>query len=291
MICQIGRPLIAQEIYVRIPLLVLLAAVLRADAAVVNGAGDVDIYYTREGSGDPAIVFVHGWTCDSSYWRHQTGEFSKDHTVVSLDLAGHGESGSNRGDWSMAAFGEDVAAVVEAEGLDDVILVGHSMGGAVIIEAARRLGNRVKQVVAIDTLQEPAREPYSESASKELWAPFAQDFSTAIEGFVRNSFFLPTAPPDVVDWVAKDMASADAGIALAAGHKLTTWDTRDGIREIANTPFVLINADYRPTDAEGLASLHPDARLILLEDVGHFPMLVVPDAFNDVLRAVIELVP
>jgi pimeloyl-ACP methyl ester carboxylesterase len=80
-------------------------------------------------------------------------------------------------------------------------------------------------------------------------------------------------------------------MALAAGHALTTWDTRDGIRGIASTPFVLINADYRATDAEGLASLHPDARLILLEDVGHFPMLVEPDVFNEVLRSVIESVP
>ena len=108
-------PAPAREIYVRIHLLVLLVVVVPAEAGIVTGAGDVDIHYTREGAGGTAIVLVHGWTCDSSYWRHQRDEFSKDHTVVSLDLAGHGESGSNRDDWSMAAFGEDVAAVVEAE--------------------------------------------------------------------------------------------------------------------------------------------------------------------------------
>ena len=275
----------------RVPFLLFLYLVSQAEAGIVTGAGDVAIHYTTAGSGGTPVLFVHGWTCDSSYWRYQAGEFAREHTVLTVDLAGHGESGSDRDDWSMAAFGEDVVAVADAENLDDIILVGHSMGGAVVIEAARRLGERVRLVVAVDTLQEPTRAAYSEKASQELWAPFARNFSAATEGFVRNSFFLPSAPPDVVDWVARDMASAEAGIALAAGHALTTWDAAEGIRAIANVPFVLINADYRPTDADGLASLHPDARLILVEGVGHFPMLVVPDTFNDVLRSVIRSAP
>lgn len=256
-------------------------------AGHVTGAGGVDIHYERHGSSERSIVFVHGWTCDRTYWREQIEAFAADYSVIAIDLGGHGESGSDRDDWSMAAFGEDVAAVVNAEGADNVILVGHSMGGAVVIEAAQRLRERVQLVVAIDTLQEPTRLPYSEEQSLELWASFRDDFGPSLAGFVRQSFFLPTAPAEIVDWVATDMASADAEMALASGHALTTWNVPEGIAAISDIPFVLINADYRQTDAVGLRDVHPDARLILLSDVGHFPMLVRPGEFNDVLRQIL----
>lgn len=249
------------------------------------------IHYEQHGTGGSTIVFVHGWTCDRGYWRDQVEVFARDHTVIAIDLGGHGDSGSDRDDWSMAAFGEDVAAVVEAEDLHDVVLVGHSMGGPVVLEAAQRLGDRVRLLVAIDTLQEPTSPPYTEEQSLELWAPFREAFAPALEGFVRRSFFLPTAPPEIVDWVATDMASADAEMALAAGHALTTWSAPDGIAAIRDIPFVLINADYRPTDAIGLREVHPDARLILLSDVGHFPMLVRAEEFNKVLSDAIATTP
>ena len=265
----------------------LLFAFSGAQAATVSGAGGVDIHYERYGSATDTIVFVHGWTCDSSYWHEQIDEFAADYTVIAIDLGGHGKSGSNRDDWSMAAFGEDVATVVRAENAIGVTLVGHSMGGAVVIEAAQRLKDRVSLVIAVDTLQEPTGQPYSDEQSRELWAPFSNDFETSVEAFVRRSFFLPSAPPDIVDWVARDMASANAETALAAGHALTTWNVPEGITAIGDIPFVLINADYRPTDADGLRDVHTESRLVLMQGVGHFPMLVRPDDFNSALKEVL----
>jgi pimeloyl-ACP methyl ester carboxylesterase len=114
-------------------------------------ADNVSISYHVEGKGTPALVFVHGWCCDKSYWKHQVPYFSKRHTVVTIDLAGHGESGVGRKAWTMEAFGKDVVAVVEELELDRVILIGHSMGGAVIIEAARQMPERVTGLVGADT--------------------------------------------------------------------------------------------------------------------------------------------
>ena len=72
--------------------------------------------------------------------------------MVALDLAGHGDSGVNREAWSMTNFGADVAAVADTLQLEDIILVGHSMGGQVALEAARLLKGRVKMIVGADTL-------------------------------------------------------------------------------------------------------------------------------------------
>jgi hypothetical protein len=75
----------------------------------------IPIAYSVSGDGAPALVFVHGWLCDRTYWRGQLEPFSKDHKVVAIDLAGHGESGrGTRSAFTMQSFGGDVAAVVEA---------------------------------------------------------------------------------------------------------------------------------------------------------------------------------
>ena len=80
----------------------------------------------------PAVVLIHCWMCDSGIWDNVVPTLAKSYRVVTLDLPGHGVSGKDRKEWSMAAFGADVATVVNALRLDRVILVGHSMGGAVM---------------------------------------------------------------------------------------------------------------------------------------------------------------
>src|SRR3970282_656221 len=95
----------------------------------VTAADQVAIKYETSGRGEPALVFVHCWTCTRGYWDKQAEHFAKSHQVVRLDLAGHGESGRERKDYTVEAFGGDVAAVVEKLGLKRVVLIGYSIGG------------------------------------------------------------------------------------------------------------------------------------------------------------------
>lgn len=92
---------------------------------LVTSADGIHIAYETRDEGTPALVFVHGWSCDRTYWDGRLPAFSRQFKVVALDLAGHGESGLGRKTWTMGAFGRDVAAVVEKLGLDRVILIGH----------------------------------------------------------------------------------------------------------------------------------------------------------------------
>src|SRR5258708_36000946 len=105
--------------------------------AVVSSADGVPIHFTDQGKGDPALVFVHCWSCDRHLWDNQVPVFAKRHRVVTLDLAGHGESGRGRKDWSVPSFREDVKALVEKLGLKQVMLVGSAMRGAVSLQTAR----------------------------------------------------------------------------------------------------------------------------------------------------------
>src|ERR1700760_3263700 len=83
-------------------------------AASVDG---VNIHSTVRGSGPKTIVFVHGWTCDESSWREQVPFFEKNYRVITLDLPGHGKSGSpSKGPLTMDLFARSIEAVrVEAK--------------------------------------------------------------------------------------------------------------------------------------------------------------------------------
>src|SRR6188474_3670593 len=87
----------------------------------------VHVQYRVYGSGEPALIFIHGWSCDSNYWREQVPAFRQKYTVVTVDLAGHGGTDANRSEWSIAKFGEDVATAAAAIPNQKIVLVGHSM--------------------------------------------------------------------------------------------------------------------------------------------------------------------
>src|SRR5690349_16458754 len=83
----------------------------------------IHVQYRVYGSGEPALVLIHGWSCDSNYWREQIPEFKKKYTIITVDLAGHGGTDGNRADWTMARFGQDVATALAAIPDNQLVLV------------------------------------------------------------------------------------------------------------------------------------------------------------------------
>lgn len=255
----------------------------------VMSADGVPVRYAVYGGGLPAIVFVHGWSCDRRYWLGQVGHFSDRFTVVTVDLAGHGQSGKGRRKWTMPAFGADVAAVVTGLDLPEVVLVGHSMGGDVIVEVARRLRPRVRGLVWADvyrSLDESSSSAGTEEETAAFIAPFEADFGAATRAFVRRIAGADT-DPDLVDRIADDMATAPPHIALDAMRYAVTNEQAAiaGLRQAA-VPAVAINPGSPPTDIESLAR-HGIATAVL-PAVGHFLMLQDPAGFNQLLDKVIE---
>src|SRR5215510_7895159 len=118
----------------------LLAALFALVFATGTSAASVDgmtIYSTAVGSGKATVVLVHGWTCDSSSWDAQVPVLSKHYRVVTLDLPGHGRSGSPKdGKFSMDLFARAVEAVRAEANAQRIVLIGHSMGAPVIRQYA-----------------------------------------------------------------------------------------------------------------------------------------------------------
>ena len=244
----------------------------------------IPIVFEDEGSGQRALVFVHGWSCDRSYWSEQMAAFARSYRVVAVDLPGHGESGFGRASWTMPAYGGDVAAVVERLQLEDVVLVGHSMGGDVIIEAALRLGDRVRGLVWVDVYRSLNDSDGAEDVETFV-GRFRADFAGEVERFVRD-FFLPTSDPALIERIVADMKSAPPDVALdELRHAMTNEGAAiAGLRKLG-TPAVAINPDYRPTDKASL--LRYGVRPVIMSGVGHMLMLEEPERFNQILGSVV----
>ena len=231
----------------------------------------------------PALVFVHGWSCDATYWREQVAPFAAAHRVVTVDLAGHGASGLERSDYTMAAFGADVVAVLAAEGIDDAILVGHSMGGPVVVEAALAAPQRVRGLIGVDNFQDMHATLTAEQIAGFAGAMQA-DFAGTVVPWVK-SMFPADADPALVERIAVDMAAAPPAVGVSAISHTLEWMGGSGAERL---PLLAVNlttisSDLHPTDVEGNRALVPGFALRLMADTGHFPMLEKPDEFNGLL--------
>jgi pimeloyl-ACP methyl ester carboxylesterase len=249
------------------------------DRTAVSADG-VKIHYRAGGAGSPALVFIHGWSCDATYWREQLPVFAAGHRVVAVDLAGHGESGDARERFTMAAFAADVAAVAAKEKLDRVVLIGHSMGGPVALAAAPLLAGKVALIVGVDTMHN-AEQEWPEEQFNQLRAAMQADFPKTAEGFVR-SMFPKDADPKLVGTIAADMAAAPPRVAISALEELRGFRETDAMAA-AGAPIVAVNATMFPTDVAANRRHATSFDVVLVEGVGHFLQLEKPAAFNDAL--------
>jgi pimeloyl-ACP methyl ester carboxylesterase len=245
----------------------------------------VRINFHTEGEGEPALIFVHGWSCNKSYWDNQVKEFSSKYKVVTIDLAGHGESGVDRKNYTMGLFGEDIAAVVNELGLNKIILIGHSMGGVVVIEAARILRDKVIGLVGADTFQYLGQTMPAEQIEPFL-KPFRENFKTHTIEFVK-SMFPPNADHDLVKKVSDDMSSAPPEVAISAMENMFRDNAITALKEI-NVPIVSINCDRYPIQEQENRKFVKSFEVKMMKDVGHFVMLEDPVKFNQLLQEAIN---
>jgi len=258
---------------------------------VVPSKDGTPISYEIYGVGEPSLVFVHGWSCDARYWREQLSYFSKNHRVVVLDLAGHGHSGSTRSRYTMKAFGEDVQAVTEATNSQSVILIGHSMGGSVIAEAARLMPNRVIGIVGVDTLDN-IEYPMTREALDQMIAPLKIDFQAGTRQFVKEMISSKTNPL-TREWILSDISSAPPSVALSAMNEMMSQYITGEAAKIFDEipiPVFAVNGDLWPINYEANRRHMFSFHAIVLKDADHFLMMDRPEDFNKALEKAINAI-
>jgi sigma-B regulation protein RsbQ len=266
------------------------AAAPASGAAAVSGEGPrivmsddlVHLEYRVFGQGEPAVFLLHGWAGNGEYWHEQFDALKAHYTVVVPDLAGHGASGANRTDWSIANYAADVAIIARQVPNAHIVLVGHSMGATVALAAVPRIGPRVIGVIAVDALRSIGLPPLTAAEIAAKIAPFRADFVGATRALVSESLFEKGADPLLTQKVAYDMSLRSPAVAIPTLEKLLALDLAT-ITAAVHVPVYAINSDLKPTDAERIRKSLPDFTLDVVPHTGHFLMLEAPQRFNPVL--------
>ena len=249
------------------------------------------IAYNVYGIGKTSLIFIHGWSCDSRYWKNQTSVFSKEYQVITIDIAGHGNSSLSRTDYTMLSFAEDIKAVIDRENINRAILVGHSMGGSIIAETSRLMPKRIISIIGVDTYQN-VEEKLSQKAFDEMIEPFENNFMNAAQGFVLSMFPKET-DKKLIYWIKEDMSSAPRDIALSAFRNYIGQYVNGEASQVfekINIPIVSINAKLWPTNLEANRKHMKNYKLFYIEETGHFPMLEKPEKFNILLKEAIRYI-
>ena len=251
-------------------------------------ADGVPIRYEVHGTGEPTLLLVHGWTNSRAIWGIHPRTLANTHRVVALDLAGHGVSGADRVDWTVEAFGEDVAAVVEQLELESIVLVGFSMGAGVALEAAERLGDRVLGVVFVDDLKDP--EPVMNPGEIEQMIPALRQLWSNPAG-VRAFGFTPEAPDSLIDYVVEMMGDQPREYWFDILRAYDAWmasEFRPTLQRI-EVPLAAINTAMPPTKVDAWRQYDPAFTADTMAGVGHAGILLrrVED-FDARLLAIVE---
>lgn len=238
--------------------------------------------YETFGQGDTAVVMLHCWGCNRQFWRHQVAPLVKaGYRVVTLDLPGHGEAGSERDEWRVGDYAQDVRGLVDDLGLEHVILVGHSMGGPVAAMTAPLLDERARGIVCVDTLHDAEFE-WPEGMSERMARGFESDMAGALDGFLAQ-MFPPGTDPDLVAWIRDQALAADSEALVDLMRDFGSID-QAAMLDAVQVPVRCINA--RPEDERGMPTAvetnrrYVDFDVVLMDGVGHYPQLEAPERFN-----------
>ena len=262
-------------------------------------AGVFDLDYTDAGSG-PAVVLVHSSASGHRQWRRLAEALQGRYRLIALNLFGYGETSAWPGRRPLTAADQaELVAAAAALAAEPVALVGHSLGGAVAFEAAAKLGNRVRALIAFEPIlfghlkaHGPA-SAYDEIAGvagryNELAA--GGDWNAVGEWFVdywsgpgswagmrdeRKQAMFAMLPPVVHEW-----GMAITGVRPLAGwsaitvpvHVIGAADTRAPTREIVKL----------------LAKAYPAWHVHELPSGGHMAPLARPDLVNPVIAAALD---
>jgi pimeloyl-ACP methyl ester carboxylesterase len=246
----------------------------RADTtdAVVQSPDGVPIHYEAHGTGELALILIHGWTNSRGIFGEHLHTLADRYRVVSLDLAGHGDSGERRRDWTMEAFGEDVRAVADAQQLRRVVLVGFSMGGIVALEAARLMEDRVAGVVLVDTFHDPEFVIPQDAFEGMMQGVRTGWGDTA---FIRAFAYTPDAPDSLVRRTTASMPATPREHWFAVARRMRAWTEhrRPAVLAQLAVPVAAINTTNPPTAVDAWRRYVPAFTVDTMQGVGHAGIL------------------
>jgi len=250
------------------------------------------ISYFQQGQGDTTLLFLHGWCIDGAYWQNQVDYFSKSYNVFAIDLPGFGRSTATRASWTIEEYANDIASFIDTMSLTNVVIVGHSMAGEIMLQTALSNNPKVVGIVGVDNFKiiDVSFTPEQMKQMTDFFPMLEKDFKTAAPVYADMVLFHPATPAEVRDRVKADFANSNPVIAYGTLITQMQYAYTDAQRlEQLNYKLYLINSDSFPTNEVGLqnhckSGFHVEA----ISSAGHYPMIEKPTEFNLALDKVLE---
>jgi pimeloyl-ACP methyl ester carboxylesterase len=250
--------------------------------ANIVDTGTVAIAYDTAGTGDPAIVFVPGWSCDRTYFAPQFEHFAARHAVVTVDLRGHGESSRidpGAGVYAVSAFADDVLAVAETLGFIRPVVVGHSLGALVALACAART-DALSSAIMVDP--PPIVDEERKAFFRDSFDAVANDDDCSWRRRFVEGMFLPTDTArrqDIVD----GMTQLPPKIAAASLRSIADFDGVAALQAV-DVPLLSIGSAEPSDTAADLRSACPTITIGQTVGSGHFIQLEVPGQVNPMIE-------
>ncbi len=262
------------------------AATALSSAATIDG---IAVHSTASGTATRTVILVHGWTCDERTWQSQVPELSKDYRVITVDLPGHGQSGSPKdGKMSMDLFARAVEAVRVQHDANRVVLVGHSMGAAVIMQYARLYPEHAAALVIVDgSVSMPT------DAWKDQMLAWAKQYGESPK--VREQSVQAMSTANTSDEVRKQVLAMVLAVpaatplaAIKAFMDPAIWKEDVFPQPVLAVISAMGLADEPPLDLPHLKPRFPKIEYHAMPDAGHFLMLERPTEFNRLLKSFLD---
>ena len=251
----------------------------------------VDINYYQQGQGPTTILFLHGWCIDGSYWEKQIEYFSANYNVYAIDLPGFGKSKAQRTNWTIDEYAKDVIGFIETMNLKNVVMVGHSMAGEIMLQTALTHKSKITGIVGVDNFKniDVVFSPEQMKQMNDFFPVLEKDFKNAAPAYADMMLFHPTTPDEVKERVKTDFANSDPAIGFNTITTQMQYGHNDAQRlEQLDYKLYLINSDYLPTNETGLQSHCKNSfQIETIPATGHYPMIEKPSEFNSLLDKVL----
>jgi pimeloyl-ACP methyl ester carboxylesterase len=246
--------------------------------------GTNKVHYVTVGEGRQTIVFVHCWAGNLSFWHEQVPALADQARLVLIDLPGHGQSDKPHAAYTMDFFASAVLAVMRDAHVDKAVLVGHSMGGAVIACVYRQAPEKVAALVSVDGLLR--RPQWTPEYAEKFVAPFrTPDYREHVKQFV-GAFFPVPGTEALRDQVLSETLVTPQYVMAGAMEGMFGPNQPDWSLKTVNVPVLVINARGPMWNADYesyVHSLSPQAEYRMMDGVGHWLMLEKPAEFNATL--------
>ena len=251
--------------------------------AVFDG---MKVHYKSLGAGTTALVFVHGWTCDLTFFRNQAPAFDGKIRMLLLDLPGHGKSDKPEIAYTMDLFAHAVDTVLESAGVTKAILVGHSMGTPVARQFYRFHPEKTLGIIALDGMLRLDMKP--EQISSFLARYDGPDWR-AYQLKAIESMFSPATTPALREKILTTMTAAPH--VVVAGAMKGLFDPGVWKEDPIAVPVLALYARSPFWSAEyeaAVRKLAPKIQFVYIEGAGHFLQMEKPAEVNAALSAFLK---